>query len=369
MFYGDYLTDDQAYVLENQFLPMIRDEKIDAVVLSGDVYDRSLPPADAVGLFDEIATKITAELKVPFLLISGNHDSAARLSFGSRLLSQQNMFIAGELDKLTGPVTLSDEWGPVVFVPVPFAEPAVVRHFLQDDSVTDHQSALQKLCQLQSKGLTAGARSICIAHAFVAGGTVSDSERPLSVGGTDMVDAAAFADFSYTALGHLHGPQQAGNPQVRYSGSLLKYSFSEATQRKGAVLVDLPADGQVTTTFLPFAPQHDVRILEGTFDDIINADDAHQEDFVMARLSDKTPILDGMAKLRRKYPRALALETPNRELADNAADRSFDVQHTSDQQMFESFVERMRPDQRLSTEEKACIEELWQLAAKEGDRS
>ena len=364
MFYGGYLTEEQAYVLQNQFLPMIRDEHVDAVVLAGDVYDRSLPPAEAVGLFDEIATKITVELGTPFFVISGNHDSAARLSFGSRLLEKQGLYIAGALDKLSGPVLLEDTHGPVAFVPVPFADPAQVRHFLQDEGISGYSAALDSLCRYQGGSLPAEMRKVCIAHAFVSGGIASDSERPLSVGGADLVDAAIFSGFSYTALGHLHGPQQAGSEAIRYAGSLLKYSFGEARQKKGALLVDIDGAGQAKTTFLPFSPAHDVRVIEGAFDAIMAAKDEREDDFVLIRLTDQEPVLDGMARVRRKYPHALALEMKGRN-GGGSTDRSFDLRRVTEQELFESFAESMRQEQPLTADERDCVTTLWQRLWKE----
>ncbi|WP_301859650.1 exonuclease SbcCD subunit D [uncultured Megasphaera sp.] len=356
MFYGSYLTDDQAYVLTEQFLPLIRDEHIDAVVLAGDVYDRSLPPTEAVALFDEISTKITAEMGVPFFVISGNHDSAARLSFGSALLAKEGLHIAGTLDKLPSPITLYDQDGPVTFVSLPFAEPAAVRHYLQADDIRSHEQALVGLMQHQG-GVPQG-RSVCIAHAFVAGSTASDSERPLSIGGTDMVDSSIFSGYTYTALGHLHGPQQAGSPAVRYAGSLLKYSFGEARQKKGALVVDIDGSGTVQTVFQPFVPKHDVQVVEGFFDDIMRRDDEGCGDFLLFRLADEAPILDGMAKLRKKYPRAMALETPNRRTA-GSEERSFDLHGTTERQLFESFAMAMQGDRPLTEAERTCMDELW----------
>ncbi len=368
MFYGDYLTEDQAYVLEQQFLPMVREEKPDAVILAGDVYDRSLPPAEAVELFDYIATQLIDCLHVPFFVISGNHDSAARLSFASRLLEQQGLYISGDFEKLSGPVWLHDEWGPVAFISVPFAEPAAVRHFLADPAIHDHEQALAGMLAYQGKGVTGGARSVCIAHAFIAGSTSCESERPLSIGGSDAVRAQLFAPYAYTALGHLHGPQQAaGSPAIRYAGSLLKYSFGEATQKKGAVLVDIDAHGAATSSFLPFSPRHDVRIIEGRFDAIMAGHDDRCDDFVLVRLTDEEPILDGMAKLRQKYCRTLALETPNRQYAA-AQGRSFDVRRTTERQLFAHFADAMRPERPFSEAEQAGMDSLWQeLLKEEGD--
>ena len=365
LFYGDYLTDDQAYVLMEQLLPMIRNEGIDAVVLAGDVYDRSLPPADAVALFDEIATKITTEAGVPFFVISGNHDSAARLSFGSRMLEKQGFYIAGELDKMPGPVVLHDAYGPVAFELLPFIEPAAAKLYFGDDTIRSHEDALARLIDCQRTGM--GMRTVGVAHAFVAGGEGSDSERPLSIGGSDAVSAALFSEYSYTALGHLHGPQQVGGPNIRYAGSLLKYSFGEARQRKGAVVAELDRMGKTEVSFLPFSPRHDVRVVEGLFEDIMAGEDSHADDYILFRLTDTVPILDGMSKLRQKYPRAAALEMPNRQTC-GTGERAFDLRRTTERQLFESFAAAMMPNRTLSAAEQACMDDLWsEMLRREGD--
>ena len=345
MFYGGYLTEEQAYILTDQFLPMIQDEHIDAVILAGDVYDRSIPPAPAVELFDEVATKITAELGVPFFIISGNHDSAARLSFASTILEKQGLFISGDLMKLGGAVTLD----------------MTVAEIIEVHPVHDHESALAALIGHQ-RGR--GKRQVCIAHAYVAGGITCDSERPLSIGASDIVPASLFDGFTYTALGHLHGPQKAGGDTVRYAGSLLKYSFGEWKQKKGAVVVDIDGDGKAATTFLPFASHRDVRIIEGFFDDIMKDDSSRSDDFLLVRLLDRTPILDGMAKLREKFPNVLAMETPNRQ-GEAASDRPDDVRGVSEQQLFASFAQAMRQGAGLTEAEQACVNSLWQELMKE----
>ena len=342
LFYGSYLTEEQDYVLKTQLLPLIKDEEIDAVVLSGDVYDRSLPPTEAVALFDEMATKITAE----------------RLSFASRLLASQGLYIAGELDRMMDPVVLDDKYGPVAFLLAPYAEPAVVRHFLGDDSLRSHEAALCALLSWQQEKIPRGMRTVCAAHAFVAGGLAGDSERPLSIGGSDQVGSDLFTDFSYTALGHLHGPQQITLPTIRYAGSLLKYSFGEARQKKGAVVVDLDGKGKASPVFHEFTPRHDVRIVSGSFEDVMAASDDRPDDFILVRLSDQQPILDGMAKLQRKYPHAMALEMPNRN-TEGGGQRDFNLRQSTGQELFDSFSKAMRPDQPLTEAEEECVRQLW----------
>ncbi len=307
LFYGNYLTEDQAYVLEQQLLPMIRDEGIDAVVLAGDVYDRSLPPAEAVELFDDVATRITADLHVPFLVISGNHDSPARLSFASRLLAPQGLYMAGELERLTGPVVLEDDAGPVAFLTVPYAAPAVVRQCLGQDEVRSHQQAMEALLGWQGSQVPDGVRTVCVAHAFVAGGVASDSERPLSIGGTDQVTSGLFAPFSYTALGHLHAAQ-ANSYNVRYSGSLLKYSFAEASQKKGLQIVDLKEDGAVEVETVYLTAPHELAVLKGEFQDLLeNPRLEAAQDYLQVVLTDQAPILDAKHRLETVYPNILQL--------------------------------------------------------------
>lgn len=367
MFYGDYLTEDQSHILHTQFLPLLKEEKIDAVVLSGDVYDRSLPPADAVTLFDDIATAVTKEMGIPFFVISGNHDSATRLSFGSRILAREGLYIEGELEKLRGPVIVDDAYGPVAFVLVPYAEPAAVRHLTDKGDIKDHEETLQALFSIQAKG-TEHMRTICVAHAFVGGGVTSDSERPLSIGGTELVESNLFSPFTYTALGHLHGPQQIESERIRYAGSLMKYSFSEARQKKGVTIVDIDGKGEITTDFISFTPRHDLRILTGSFASILERHDDRPHDFILARIDDREPILDGMARLRQKYPHALALEAPNRQSSLSHEERSFNLHEATEQQLFEGFSKAMRPEQSLTEGERDLLKELWnELLRREGE--
>lgn len=357
LFYGSYLTEEQAYVLFEQFIPMVRDMEPDVIILAGDVYDRSLPPAEAVVLFDEVLTKIVHELKVPLIVISGNHDSAERLSFGSRLLAAQGLHLIGDLAHTMRPIELDDEFGPVSFVPIPYVEPAAVRHYLGRESIMDPQSALNALLRSQQVLVPPGQRKVAIAHVFAAGGVTSESERPLSIGGTEVVDSTVFDGFSYAALGHLHGPQQVGSDRVRYAGSLLKYSFGEASQKKGISLIELGKDGTIQHERLPFTPRHDVRVISGNFQDLLAADDRHQDDYILARLSDTTPVLDGLGRLRSKYPRIMALETPNRVLAADS-NRFVNFKKVTEADMFQTFVENMRGTS-LSSAEETYMTDIW----------
>ena len=365
MFYGEYLTAVQRRILEEQFIPLVESYRPHAVVLAGDVYDRSLPPVEAVEVFSRIATILAKDMGIPFLVIAGNHDSGQRLSFAGELLEREGLYIAGEPSEMEKPVTLYDEAGPVDFLLMPYADPAKVRTAFADTAVCDHESALIRLRDERCKHLAPRRRTVAVAHAFLAGGTGSDSERPLAVGGSEAVGADVFSSFTYTALGHLHGPQQAGSPVVRYSGSLMKYSFGEAGQDKGVVLVDMDGDGTVRTTFRPLEAKRDVRIIKGYFADIMAAEDGRTDDYVLLRLEDREPILDVMGRGRKKYPHLAALEMPNRQVTETDGRRNGNFRKYSDDELFSSFAAAMRPDIPLSDEECRLASTIWDSIHKE----
>lgn len=224
--HGLYMTEDQRIVL-NQFVKLVEEEKPDAVVIAGDLYDRSVPPIDAVELLDEILFKINVELNTPIIAIAGNHDSAERLSFGSSWYRNSHFYLTGKLQKAFQPIHLKG----VNFYLVPYAEPGMVRHLLDDDTIHSHQDAMKAMIGTIEKSLNVNEPNVFVGHAFVLGGSTSESERTLSVGGSGCVGQELFSPFSYTALGHLHSPDAIKHDKIFYSGSLLKYSFSEAKQK------------------------------------------------------------------------------------------------------------------------------------------
>lgn len=363
LFYGRTLTDEQEWILKNQFLPLLDQERPDAVILAGDVYDRSVPPAEAVELFDEMVAEIVQTRKIPFLVISGNHDSAGRISFASGLLRGEGLYMCGELIRTTQPVLLDDAWGTVAFVPLPFAEPAEVRMALGDNTIHDYEAAERALSSALLKMVPQGCRRVAIAHAFLSGGTASDSERPLSIGGSDQIPSDIFAPYDYTAMGHLHGPQTAGAENIRYSGSLLKYSFGESRQKKGVLAVDLDGEGRTAVRFIPLTPRKDVRILQGYFADIMARQDEAPDDFLLVRLEDREPVIDGMARLREKYPSVMALEAPGRESSDTGNRENLPGKVT-EQDLFRTFSQEFRK-QDLSGKEEAYMNRLWEMLLKE----
>ncbi len=313
-FHNVSLLEDQAHVLE-QIIAIVRERQVEVVLIAGDIYDRSVPPAAAVALLDQVLNSLCRDLGVTVIMISGNHDSAERLSFGARQLAGSGLHIIGPLPQLLEPVVLTSTDGPVVFYGIPYAEPARVRDCFGAE-VGSHDQAMAYLCQRirdhHAGGALAERPVVVLSHCFIDGGEACESERPLSIGGADRVSAEHFKDFAYTALGHLHGRQYKGQQSIRYSGSILKYSFSEQHQQKSVVLVDIDDCGECTIEQLALTARRDMRVIEGELAQLLAAadDDPRREDYLLVRLTDKHAILDVMGKLREVYPNVLHLERP-----------------------------------------------------------
>ncbi|WP_107841133.1 exonuclease SbcCD subunit D [Metasolibacillus meyeri] len=307
---GVYMTEDQHFILE-QFIAAIDQEQPDVIIIAGDLYDRAIPPVDAVDLLDDILSKISLQRKIPVLAIAGNHDSPTRLQFGRQLMQRAGLHIVGDFSELQQPVVLNDGHGEVHFHLIPFAEPATVKTVLQDETILTYDDAMRKTIEHIVSNLDTNARHIAIAHAFVTPNgdkqdNTSDSERPLAIGGSECVNAHYFEPFHYTALGHLHRAHYVLNETIRYAGSPLKYSASEASHEKGFLVIDLMADGKVTVTKRPFIPRRDLRMVEGTLQEILQHKES--EDYVFIRLTDTTPVIGAMEQLRTVYKNALHVE-------------------------------------------------------------
>lgn len=336
-----YMTQDQEYVLEN-LIKLMETERPDVLVIAGDIYDRAVPPVEAVELLDRTLSRILLDLEIPVLIISGNHDSPDRLGFGSKILQAKGLHIAGRFTKDVMKVTLQDDHGPVNFYLLPYASPAAVKEVLRRDDIHDHDTALQAtleniqahtnniwnspICNDNSNGKSKNApgkwsldeRNVLVTHGFVRGLVdleASESEKPLSytlsVGGVDYVDVNRFNCFNYTALGHLHGPQSAGSHNVYYSGSLMKYSFSEVSQKKGVTQVNIEADGSVSLEHKPLPTLRDLRRIKGELKALLDPAvyrDTNVQDYLHVTLTDQGELLEPMAKLREVYPNVLALE-------------------------------------------------------------
>ena len=308
LFQNISLLEDQCHVLK-QIKNYAKTQEVDALIIAGDIFDRSVPPADAVEALDNFLDEIASELKLPIIMISGNHDSAKRLGFGAYHMHQSGLYILSDLKEVTTPVIIETATGPVHFYGIPYHDPVEVREAF-DCEVRTYDEAHTFLVGLIKDARDADTPAVLLSHCFIDGAEESESERPLSIGGADRVSYQPLEDFDYVALGHLHGPQYKGAKHIRYSGSLLKYSFSEYQQKKGITLVELDEKGLVSTDHLALKPQRDLRVIEGLLADILEQGkaDPHNDDYIFARLSDTQDILDPMGQLRKVYPNTLQLE-------------------------------------------------------------
>ncbi len=342
-----YMTEDQRYILE-QFLKIVEEQRPDAIIIAGDLYDRAIPPKQAVELLNDTLTTIINDFNIPVLAISGNHDSPDRLEFGSQLFRKQQLFLDTKLSKEYQAVTLYDGGGPIHFHLIPYVEPAEVAYQFNDPEVRSHQQAAEKLINFISEQYDMDERHIWIGHAFLAGGMESESEERLSmIGGSPYVDTELFKPFTYVALGHLHQSQRVGAEKIRYSGSILKYSFSEVTHNKSVTIVDINEKGELEIDRVPLRPIRDFERIEGYFDDLIRGDAAdHPESYLHVRLLDDGQLIDPMGKLRKLYPNILYLE---RKLSPQPK-QSEDIQKMKERQrlspatLFASFYEEIKED-------------------------
>ncbi|WP_318503737.1 exonuclease SbcCD subunit D [Bacillus sp. T3] len=339
--HGKYMTEDQKIVLA-EFADVVQEEKPDAIVIAGDLYDRSVPPTEAVELLDEVLYKLNVELKTPIVAIAGNHDSAERLSFGSSWYRNSDFYLTGKLTKDFRPVQING----VNFYLIPYAEPGIVRQLLENDTIHSHQEAMRAIIDQIEKNMNHNEPNVLVGHAFVLGGQTSDSERTLSVGGSGCVGAELFAPFSYTALGHLHSPEAIRHDTVKYSGSLLKYSFSEAKQNKSISIIEMNDKGQFEQRYRSLTPNQDMRELEGYLEELLDPsfyEKQKVDDYLKVTLLDEGALIDPINKLRQVYENVLHLE---RKIAavDLKKKTSLSIQkdeRKSELELFEQFYQEM----------------------------
>lgn len=316
------MIEDQRFYLD-RIIDLLKEEKADVFIIAGDIYDRSVPPAEAVELLDNILNKIILELNIPVLAISGNHDSPERLSFGNKLLVDKKLYIEGLFNKEIKKVTLKDKYGNVNFYLLPYVDPAKIRLAFGNDEVKTHDDGMKFLMNNLKSQIKEGERNVLITHGYITNYSegvdesyleVSDSERPLSMGGTELVDVKNFDLFNYVALGHLHGPQKVGSDKVRYSGSLLKYSVSEWKQNKSVSIIELNGDGEVKVQLKELPVLRDLRVIRGPLEELLKRENHHGtnlEDYVFVELTDEGEILDAISKIRAVFPNVMGLKMVN----------------------------------------------------------
>jgi len=355
-FHNVSLLEDQRHVL-NQIIAIAATEKVDVVIVAGDIYDRAVPPASAVALVDEVFNQLINDLAIPVVVIAGNHDGPQRLGFASRQLAKAQLYIAGPLSADVQTVVLEDEHGEVVFYPIPYADPATVRDVLSNETVRTHNQAMEQIISSVPQHITQ--RSVAIGHCFLAGGLDCDSERPLSVGGADQVSPLHFKDFNYVAMGHLHRQQHQGSKVIRYSGSPLKYSFSEERHNKSITIVALDEAGECDIKHIPLNALRDMRSISGVFDEIIHEakSDPNADDYLLISLTDTHAILDPMGKLRAVYPNVLHLERPGLMSAKPQQLAHRDLMKKGELSMFKDFY-KQTINEDVSAQQEQILSEL-----------
>ena len=356
------MIEDQKYIL-NQVLETIDEVKPDAVIIAGDVYDKSMPSEEAVRLLNEFVCEL-AKKDAKTFIISGNHDSAERLAFASDLISNSGIYISPVYNGEIAKYTLSDEYGEVDIYLLPFVKPGNVRRYYPDVEIESYTDAIA--CIIDNLNLDKTKRNVIVAHQFVTGANRSESED-ISVGGTDNVDVRVFDDFDYVALGHIHGAQKMTRETVRYSGTPLKYSFSEANHHKSITIVDMYEKDNVEISTKDFVPLHDMRIIKGTYNEIThraNYEKTNTNDYIQVILTDEEDVADAISRLRTIYPNIMQLKYDNKRTRENIEVGSAnDIENKRPIELFDELYLKQN-NQSMSDEQREyvskLIEAIWE---------
>lgn len=362
---GFSMLEDQKYIL-GEILEIIDKEKPDGVLLAGDVYDKKMPPAEAVALFDDFLYALS-ERELMIFIISGNHDSPERLSFGGRIMEKSRVYISPVYGGEAMAVKMEDEYGPLTVYMLPFIKPSQARAFFPEENIETYTDAVR--AAVKAMGVNSAQRNVLLAHQFVTGAETFKSEE-INVGGLDNVDADVFKDFDYVALGHVHGPQNiGGDKRIRFCGTPLKYSFSEAKHVKSLTEVELKEKGSLSVRSLPLKPLHDMEEIRGTYQELTfkgyYEDTGLQKEYLHITLTDEEDIPDAMERLRSVYPYLMRLDYDNartRKMAEEI--KGFDGEEKSPLEIFEEFY-TLQNNNSLSEEQKEILKPIFEKAWEE----
>ncbi len=359
-------TEDQTYIL-NEIIHIVDDIKPDGIFIAGDIYDRSVPTANAVNLFDDFLTRLEMR-SIRIFMISGNHDSPERLNFGKEIMGKNGIHIAGAFRGKPDRITLEDEFGSISIYLLPFVKPSIVSYYLKDADTTTYEKAVKAV--IDAAQIDVSQRNILIAHQFVTNQGVepeqSDSEL-LSVGGLDNIDVSVFDSFDYVALGHIHGLQKIGRETVRYCGTPLKYSFSECNHKKSVTCIEIGNKGDIKLSYLPLHPKRDMRIIKDNIDNLLSDEKytgMNCEDYIQAIITDDEEVYDPMGRLRKVYPNILILERENARTRINEDSRTSaagDVANRTPLDLFEEFFKNQNNVELNDRQRKIVMEILTEL--------
>lgn len=379
------MIEDQKYIL-NKLIELIEIEDPKVLLIAGDIYDRSIPPVEAVELLNETLNKLIIEKEIQVLAISGNHDGGERLSFGGSILEKQGLYIAGRDEELYKKVTIKDENKNINFYLVPYKDPALTRKILEDKEIKSHNDAMISVVNKIKRELNKKEKNILVGHGYitmkrkdaikelenkyeVAELETSESERPLSIGGTDLIDGNIFEDFDYVALGHLHGRQKVGREEMRYSGSLLKYSFSEVNQKKGVYILDINKENNIDIDFKPMKPLRDLRIIKGNIEDLLEEGRNIKEgknDYIQAILTDDGELINPMEKLKSVYPNTMLITRERKkEITEDKTSAKGEYKKKSKLELFKEFYDDLGNGDYTKEKEEVLINTINEVLKSE----
>lgn len=356
------MLQDQIYILK-EILRIIDNEEVETVIIAGDVYDRSLPPNEALELFDEFLYQLSGR-NVNVFVISGNHDSPERISYGGRMMTENKIFLSPVYDGNVKPITLNDDYGEVNFYLLPFVRPADIRRYFPDENIENYTDAVK--VAIDNMNVDFSERNILVTHQFVTGAELSESED-IIVGGTDNVSGEVFDGFDYVALGHIHREQTVGKDNIRYCGTPLKYSFSEAKNIKSVTILDFNDKGNIEYSKIPLTPLRDMREIRGTYYELTlksNYESTNTEDYLHITLTDEEDIPDAIGKLRSIYPNIMKLDYDNlRTRGSGTVDAIENIESKSPFELFaDLFKQQNNQDMSEEQEEimRNLIDKIWE---------
>lgn len=349
------LIEDQEYMLK-EIINIIKVEKVQVLLISGDVYDRSVPPTEAVNLLDNFLKILIKDLKIKVFIISGNHDSKDRLGFGNKIFEDEGLYIESKYNGRLKKVRLEDEYGPLNIYMLPFIKPVEVKKFFEDDLENNYDLAINKI--IEKEEIDKSERNIIMVHQFVTAGNVKPERTEsevLSLGGIENVDVSNFKSFDYVAIGHVHRPQKIGRDTARYAGTILKYSFSEINHNKSIPIIDIKEKGNITINLLPLKPLRDMREIKGPIEELIkeeNYKEGNLEDYIKAIITNEEPVYDAIGKIKKIYPNTLKLEIQNSKTINSNTEQNINLEEVKKKSELELFSDFYKLQNNLDLNEK-----------------
>ena len=349
------LIEDQKYML-NEIINIIKDENVEAVLISGDIYDRSIPSVEAVNLLDEFLKKLAKELKLKVFIIAGNHDSKERLNFGSKMFEDDGIYIETKYKGNLRKISLNDEFGKLNIFMLPFIKPIEVKQFFDEDLENNYNTAISKI--IGKEKIDTNERNIILVHQFITAGT-NEPERTesevLTLGGMENVDVSNFNNFDYVAIGHVHRAQRIGRDTARYAGTMLKYSFSEVNDNKSVPIIDIKEKGNINIKLIPLKPLRDMREIKGPLEKLLSKEIYEQgntEDYIKAIITNEEPVYDAIGKIRRVYPNTLKLEIKNSKTINDIKIQNMNLENLKKKSELELFADFYKSQNAVELDEK-----------------